>query len=142
MKPSNCIANLISAQVFVSLMSYAECCNFGPGNLGFLNFGTGNVGIGNFGFGNGGIGNKGFLNGGFLNTGFAQLGLRNIGALNLATIPNTISVFNVPLAPNLTPPIPLGRRRRRRSTMQYPEGKFPWIDRQIEAGNTKSDKKK
>jgi len=142
MKLSNRIANFISAQVLVSLLSYVECCNFGPGNLGFLNFGTGNVGIGNFGFGNGGIGNKGFLNGGFLNTGFAQLGVRNIGALNVAPIPNTISVFNIPMAPNLTPPIPLGRRRRRRSTMQYPEGKFPWMTFKIKEDSTKSEKNK
>ncbi|CAL8109397.1 unnamed protein product [Orchesella dallaii] len=119
-------------------MSCVKCCNFGPGNLGFLNFGTGNVGIGNFGFGNGGIGNKGFLNAGLLNTGFAQLGLRNIGALNVAPIPNTISVFNIPMAVNLTPPIPVGRRRRRRSTMQYPEGKFPWINNRVEADNRKN----
>lgn len=68
----------------------------------------------------------GFLNAGALNTGFAQLGIRTIGAANLAPIPNTISVLNIPVAPNLTPPLPVGRRRKRRSTMKYPEGKFPW----------------
>lgn len=90
------------------------------------NFGVGNFGIGNFGVGNVGIGNKGFLNAGLLNIGFAQTGLRNIGALNFLPIPNTISVFNVPVSPNLTPLA--GRRRRRRSTLHYessPHKQFP-----------------
>ncbi len=70
----------------------------------------------------------GLLNFGIRNTGFSQFGLRNIGALNFIPVPNSISVFNVPVAPNLTPPGPVwGRRRRRRSTMNYSEGKFPWL---------------
>jgi len=122
--------HLFSIQIFLSLLYYGEGCNFGPGNLGIANFGTGNIGFLNFGVGNAGIGNKGFLNAGALNTGFSQLGVRNIGALSIAPLPNSISVFNVPFAPNLTPPIPVigsGRRRRRRSTMKYPDGKFPWL---------------